>query len=388
MKKIFLSLFAIFLFVNLFSQQQINKTLFFDGENRNYIVYIPASYNGSVNYPLLFSFHGGAGTSSGFINVNDMRPIADTANFIAIYPQGAIDYAGADPGTAPSTSWLHKIPTSHNDVNFISAIIDTLSNEYSVDLQRIYACGYSEGGIFSYELGCRLNNKIAAFASVSGSMLTDSYRSDYGFGLCTPTHPTSVLLIPGTSDGNFHSTYSGFQPYYMSVNEITDYWSDFNNTDLNPIITPIANISTNDGSTVQSRVWENGDNCVRVEELKVIGGDHDWPGSFGNMDISASAEIWNFVSKYDINGLINCASTNIISTSDLEIKIFPNPTSDFITINSLDKGNLSYSIFSTIGKMVMKGNINTSNPKINISNLEPQLYILMIGGNSFKIIKK
>lgn len=387
MKKIFLSLFAIFLFVNLFSQQQINKTLFFDGENRNYIVYIPASYNGSVNYPLLFSFHGGSGTSSGFINVNDMRPIADTANFIAIYPQGAIDYAGADPGTTPSTSWLHKIPTSHNDVNFISAIIDTLSNEYSIDLQRIYTCGYSEGGIFSYELGCRLNNKIAAFASVSGSMLTDSYRSDYGFGLCTPTHPTSVLLIPGTSDGNFHSTYSGFQPYYMSVNEITDYWSDFNNTDLNPIITPIANISTNDGSTVQRRVWENGDNCVRVEELKVIGGDHDWPGSFGNMDISASAEIWNFVSKYDINGLINCA-TNVISTSDLEIKIFPNPTSNFITINSLDKGNLSYSIFSAIGKMVMKGNINTPNPKINISNLEPQLYILMIDGSSYKIIKK
>ena len=105
------------------------------------------------------------------------------------------------------------------------------------------------------------------------------------------------------------------------------------------------------------------------------------------MDISASAEIWNFVSKYDINGLINCA-TNVISTSDLEIKIFPNPTSDFITINSLDKGNLSYSVFSTIGKMVMNGNINTSNPKINISNLEPQLYILMIGGSSHKIIKK
>ena len=106
------------------------------------------------------------------------------------------------------------------------------------------------------------------------------------------------------------------------------------------------------------------------------------------MDISASAEIWNFVSKYDINGLINCASTNVISTSDLEIKIFPNPTSNFITINSLDKGNLSYSIFSAIGKMVMKGSINTLNPKINISNLEPQLYILMIDGSSYKIIKK
>ena len=45
-------------------------------------------------------------------------------------------------------------------------------------------------------------------------------------------------------------------------------------------------------------------------ELKVLGGEHDWPGSFGNMDISASVEIWKFVSKYDVNGLMDCNSTD------------------------------------------------------------------------------
>ena len=157
MKKLFNLSFIIFLAFNLFGQQQINKTLFFDGQSRSYIIYVPASYNGSVDYPLLFSFHGGGGTSSGFIIVNDMRPIADTANFIAVYPQGAVD-----PNDG-SNSWLHKTPTTHNDVNFIGAIIDTLANEYLVDENRVYACGYSEGGIFSYELGCRLNDRIAAF---------------------------------------------------------------------------------------------------------------------------------------------------------------------------------------------------------------------------------
>ena len=94
-----------------------------------------------------------------------MRPIADTANFIAVYPQGAID---PDGGT---TSWIHKAPTDHDDIFFVEAIIDALSLDYSIDQSRIYACGYSEGAILSYELGCRLNNKIAAFAAVSGSML-------------------------------------------------------------------------------------------------------------------------------------------------------------------------------------------------------------------------
>ncbi len=316
MKKYIILLFLSFAFFAN-AQQQLNKTLFFDGINREYIIYIPASYDGSEEYPLLFSFHGGAGFANDFINVNDMRPIADTAGFIAIYPQGAIDYDGADPGTTPSTSWIHKAPTTHNDVNFIAAIIDTLANEYLVDENRVYACGYSEGGIFSYELGCRLNNRIAAFASVSGSMMVDAFRdSYYNLGFCSPIHPTAVMLIPGTNDMSPHSTYSGFQPYYMSADEITTYWSNYNNTDINPIISQLPNINTSDGSTVERRVWEGGDNCVRIEELKVIGGDHDWPGSWGNMDISASDEIWNFVSKFDINGLINC---NTSSNHEIQI---------------------------------------------------------------------
>ena len=383
MKKLFNLSFIIFLAFNLFGQQQINKTLFFDGQSRSYIIYVPASYNGSVDYPLLFSFHGGGGTSSGFIFVNDMRPIADTANFIAVYPQAAVD------PTDGSNSWLHKTPTTHNDVNFIEAIIDTLSNDYNIDNDRVYACGYSEGGIFSYELGCRLNDRIAAFSSVSGSMLVDAFRvSYYNLGNCSPIHPTAVLLIPGTIDSSPHSSYSGFQPYYMSVNDISTFWANHNNTDINPTVTTVPNSNTSDGSTIEKRIWENGDNCVAIQELKVINGGHDWPGSSGNMDINASQEIWKFVSMYDINGLINCGSTDITISSDIDFKIFPNPTSEFITINSLEKNYLSYSIFSIVGKMVMNGHINKSNPKINISQLEPQLYILMTGGNSYKIIKE
>ena len=384
MNKLHLFSSLMFLTFNLFGQQQINKTMFFDGQNRSFIVYVPSSYNASSQSPLLFNFHGGGGTSSDFINfTNDMRPIADTANFIAVYPQAAVD------PTDGSNSWLHKTPTTHNDVNFIEAIIDTLSNDYNIDNDRVYACGYSEGGIFSYELGCRLNDRIAAFSSVSGSMLVDAFRvSYYNLGNCSPIHPTAVLLIPGTIDSSPHSSYSGFQPYYMSVNDISTFWANHNNTDINPTVTTVPNSNTSDGSTIEKRIWENGDNCVAIQELKVINGDHDWPGSSGNMDINASQEIWKFVSMYDINGLINCGSTDITISSDIDFEIFPNPTSEFITINSLEKNYLSYSIFSIVGKMVMNGDINKSNPKINISQLEPQLYILMTGGNSYKIIKE
>ena len=295
--------------------QTINKSMFFDSLEREYIVYIPSSYDGSNNVPVIFNFHGGAGFASDHMLANDMRPIADTAEFIAVYPQGAVDYEGAEDGNTASTSWLHKAPTDHNDINFIAAIIDTLSVEYLIDEDRVYACGYSEGAIFSYELGCRLNDRIASFVSVSGSMLFDSFREDYyGFGLCNPIHPTAVMLIPGTDDDSFHSTYDGFQPYYMSVDEITSYWSAYNATDVNPTIESVENTDPNDGSTVERKTWSNGTNCVSVVELKVNGGGHDWPGTFGNMDISATQEIWNFVSKYNRQGLIDCETVSLNET--------------------------------------------------------------------------
>lgn len=355
-------------FFNVNSQTQETRTMNFDGNSREYIIYIPSNYDGSVEFPLMFNFHGGGGLSSDFMNFyNDMRPLADTAGFIAIYPQAAIDPVDG------SYAWLHKAPTSHNDIFFIEAIIDTLSSEFSIDNDRVYACGYSEGGIFSYELACRLNNRIAAISSVSGSMLEDSFRNSYyDLDFCSPVHPTAVLLIPGTADSNPHSSYNGFPPYYMSVEEITTYWSNYNNTDINPIINELPNTNLFDGSYVEQRIWENGDNCSRIEELKVIGGDHDWPGAFGNMDINATSRIWDFVSQFNINGLIECESisTNQQINKKNEYFIYPNPTTNELVLNS-DKV-YQIEIFDLFGNKVMefKGN------SINVEHLSSATYIV------------
>ena len=158
-------LLYLFLVVPLVFLGQDNHDLIFDGINREYLVYTPESYDSSMDYPVLFNFHGGSGYANDFIYTNDMRPIADTADFIAVYPQGAINTI--EDGGSGTTSWIHKAPTEHDDIYFVEAIIDAMSLEYSIDQSRIYACGYSEGAIISYELGCRLNSKIAAFAAVS-----------------------------------------------------------------------------------------------------------------------------------------------------------------------------------------------------------------------------
>ena len=103
---------------------------------------------------------------------------------------------------------------------------------------------------------------------------------------------------------------------------------------------------------LKKKEWANGDNCVSVVELTVNGGGHDWPGSFGNMDISASAEIWKFVSKYDLNGLINCNLTfnqNLLQKNKKLLHVFDqfgrkvNPKYNQINFYLFDDGTVEKS---------------------------------------------
>jgi len=72
----------------------------------------------------------------------------------------------------------------------------------------------------------------------------------------------------------------------------------------------------------------------------------------------------------------------------VEFKIFPNPTTNIIYVNNLDKNSSNFQIFSSIGKLVIDGAIKSTSISIDLSDLEPQLYILKIDGISYKIIKE
>lgn len=365
-------------FLNITTAQFIEKTIVHDGEMREYTIYLPSSYDGSTDVPLLFNFHGGSGNIASQIAISDMSEIADTANFIAVYPQ-----ALPDPNAGGSTIWTHKEPTDVDDVFFVEAMMDELVADYSIDEDRVYACGYSNGGEFSFELACRLSNRIAAIGVVARSMYIET------FDACTPTHPLGVVTIHGSEDDYDGIAFGGIT-YYVSLDEVNDYWSDFNNTDDEPVVTQLPNSNSSDGSTVEHFSWDNGDGCVSVSHFKVNGGGHDWPGSFGNMDIDATLEIWNFVSQYDLSGRINCnaTSTNELTTREHPITIFPNPVAETTTIDANFSTVQSYQIYSTTGTLVQVGNIQADSPMIDVSNLAANIYFLKIGNQMLKLIKK
>ena len=380
MKK--LDYFSLLIFILLFkislSQSFISQTIYYDGNNREYELYIPENYNDSNAVPLLFNFHGGNGTISDQVYLSDMRSLADENNFIIVYPQ-----AIADPTDDGSLNWIFKGDSDHDDIYFIESIIDELSSQYSIDLTRVYACGYSLGGEFVYELLCRLNNKIAAGVVVARTM------GQYQYQNCNPEHPTAIMTILGTED--YESNYDGVVyngvTYYISADDTHQYWTDYNNADINPSETELPNNNSSDGSTVTKRIWGNGEACVSVVELRVNGGGHDWPGSTGNMDINSNNEIWDFVSQYSINGLIEECSLSVNIENQSEFSYYPNPIENLLKINN-QSDEESIFIYDLTGKSVYESKLVNGYNIFDISVFKPGLYNVKIGAKTFKILKK
>ena len=376
MKKILTFLCMVPFFIN--AQQTLFESISHDSVIREYIVYLPAIYDGSYDAPILFVFHGYGGNNYGFMNNKvDFRPIADTSGFIIVYPQGSklngTTHWNVGSWTASSTV---------DDVGFVEAIIDTLTTNYNINESRIYACGNSNGGYFSFELGCKLSNRIAAIGSNSGTMSLETYDA------CNPLHPTAVLSIHGTADNTV--SYNGDKPFNsISLMDVNNYWINFNNTDTLPIVTKLPDINTTDGSTVELQEYENGNNCTSVVHYKIIGGGHSWPGFRGNMDIDARKVIWDFVSRYDINGLIGCGP--ITNNEHIQktnfTKFAPNPTKDFVIIETNLTRSLDYHIYSITGKHIITGKIEASKKSIDLTDLPTGIYMLKINNRTAKLIK-
>jgi len=333
----------LFLFLLLpiasFAQQTINETMIHDGITRSYTIYVPVSYTPGVAAPMVLNFHGYTSNAFEQMFYGDFRAIADTAGFLLVIPDGTLDATG-------TTYWNSGWGGTVDDIGFTSALIDQIAVSYTVNLNRVYSTGMSNGGFMSYTLACSLSNRIAAIASVTGSMNVGQDLT------CNAQHPTPVMEIHGTADASVPYEGGGFME---AIPNVLNYWVNFNNCNATPVITDVPNTSQTDGCTAMHYFYAGGSSGVDVEHYKVIDGGHTWPGSMFNIgvtnnDFNASKKIWQFFLQYDLNGRIQ--ANDIADLATQEISIYPNPTSDQISIQGFSQklANSNCSLFSIEGK--------------------------------------
>lgn len=335
---------------------------------RRYRLYVPNSYTGQA-VPLVFNLHGYTSNATQQQTYSNFMPIADTAKFLMVLPEGTTFNS--------SQYWNAGFGPGANDVLFMNDLIDSLDLTYNIDLNSVYSCGMSNGGIMSYYLACNLPNRFAAIASVTGDMLNSWFN-------CVPNRPFPVMEIHGTADGTV--PYNG-DATFAHIDSVVKKWRKFNNCNPTPITTNVPDINTSDGATAINYKYTGGANGAEVELYKVNNGTHTWPGAFpiGTtcQDFNASVEIWRFFRKFKRNQFTSSVKENeLISSVDL----FPNPASSELNLHSSNIKITSYSIFDMYGKKLAFETVNSEDHiKIETSDLDEGIYFIKVNSDDNSI---
>ncbi|MFN8256533.1 MAG: PHB depolymerase family esterase [Bacteroidales bacterium] len=265
-----------------------NLSFLSNGINREYLLYTPGHLKKDA--PLLFAMHGYTGNAKEFMLDKGFNELADENGFAVCYPQGLTDSAG-------KTFWqvgysFHK-NLKVDDVEFLSKLALYLHKAYSLNPEKTYATGESNGADMCIVLACKKPGVFKAVAPVLGCMMKA------GFDSCNSKIPIPVFMVNGTADditywdGDMQDK-QGYGPYlptldcfnfFVKRNQCKTYQTD-----------TLPDLNKSDGSIIITEKYSDGINGNKVWLYEVVNAKHQWPGCSGNMDIKVSDEICRFFS--------------------------------------------------------------------------------------------
>ena len=227
------------------------------GLERRYLLYVPQSYQDSETWPVVFNFHGFGGNAEDHLEIADMREAAEEKKFILVYPQGAL-MDGSSHWNAGLKTDANK--SSVDDFGFFSAMLSEIEKNYNIDQKRVFACGYSNGAFFSYALACYHSDKVAAIASVSGTMLEETYNE------CKAKNVSPILTLHGTND--YVVPYKGSEGL-KSVEDVLRFWTKAHE------LTTEASVSK-ELEGVEKYSFSDSKGQEQVLHYKILEGEHVW----------------------------------------------------------------------------------------------------------------
>jgi len=237
------------------------------GRPRTYLLLVPPSYDGHTPLPLVLEMHGSGGTAANQMATSKFAMLGEREGFIVASLQAA----------GEGNRWNVPVTSDRpDDVQYVSDVIDDVARRVCTDEHRVYATGFSGGARMSSLLGCKLGNRIAAIAPMSGLRWPGPCE-----GRAVPVFSVHGLVDPqNTYDGHIASRGG---EWVESVPEALAGWAKHNRCDGDAILEdppgPLSTLSYK-GCDAEVRL-------VRVDNLV-----HSW----AHNEVDATAEAWKFFS--------------------------------------------------------------------------------------------
>jgi len=275
---------------------------------REYFVFLPSSYDGEKDHPVAIFMHGYGGTATGTEAelTQGLNQYAEEYGYVMVYPQGTWFMSSADGGEPwEVTSWNHisdgfdtgpdgpicapdrpqaACPpecgncgqcgwtSCNDDVGFLKTLVGVVSATFSVDADRFYVSGFSNGAMMTHRVACEASELFAGAAMIGG-------RIERGFE-CTPTRRVPLLQINGGADEivPHDGRVSSYGQFFAATNSVARHWNEGASCATDPVAWSSPTI---EGENVQCTI-ACGDTASPSIDCLWPDGDHRWPGTAGS----------------------------------------------------------------------------------------------------------
>jgi polyhydroxybutyrate depolymerase len=251
---------------------EITRTVTVDGVERSYLLHIPPGVDAIHPLPVVFAFHGAGEQPATMQLATGFNEIADNNHFVLVYPEGL------------GNTWNggkccgYAVTNNIDDEAFVREVLSDLGAIVSINPKRIYATGFSNGGILSYRLACDMSDVFAAIAPVAGTLT---------YSPCAPQQPVSILHVQGMADRTVPFE-GGGTLNFPPLEQVIATWVDLNSCPSSATVDkPIEKITRSAYTPCKAG--------TAIEIYAVESGGHSWVSKY---IYPLSETIWDFFAAH------------------------------------------------------------------------------------------
>jgi polyhydroxybutyrate depolymerase len=262
----------------------VSETLIDQGQQRTYYLHTPKADTPAHPLPLIVALHGSGMQGKEMADKTAFNQLADQVGAVVVYPDGL------------KQKWNVSGQSSEDNVAFVHALIRQVQQQRSIDSQRIYVVGLSNGGFLAQKLACEAPEGIAAIATVAASLPNQIAEH------CQTQNPISLLMVNGTADsivpwqgGASPEIHIGRGLSIPPIPTVINFWQQHNACSSPPQIQQNSKV-------VQVTSYTACRNNSEVMLAALQGAEHIWSGggygqsSFGD----TTARVWQFLQHHSL----------------------------------------------------------------------------------------
>lgn len=265
------------------------------GTQRDWMLYVPPTYDGTRDVPLVVDLHGWTSNDVAQRVVSGMQAVADREGFLVVWPNGFANAWNAGlccPGTR------------EDDVAFLREVVARTAAEARVDPRRVYATGISNGGAMSHRLACDAADLFAAVAPMAFPLAFADFND------CRPARAIPVLTVMGITD--MLVSYEGGP--FPSAAATFAFWRDTNGCTGAATTMPYG--------VARCETYAQCNAGVEVELCSIVA--QAFPGQlidghvlYLNDQLVLAEEAWGFLSRFALPDLAPPSPTTLAGTARL-----------------------------------------------------------------------